>query len=111
MNPNKLIIGIKDTYVAGMYIGSRLRAAIPNNDGVKFKPYTNQRKERAFYISKRDVTSFKAPYLVAEASDLQVMTSQDVERFIRRLESMGYTSFDFEEKVLDVARAEFRMAA
>lgn len=111
MNPFKLIIGLKHTYVGDAYIGSRLRAAVPNNQGVKFKPYTNNKREKSFYISQREVTSFKAPYLVAEGSDFQIITTKDVERFIQRLEGMGYSIFEFEKQVLDIARNQFAMAA
>lgn len=112
MHPFKLVIGLKASYVAGQYVGSRLRAAIPNNAGYKFKPYTDrQTKERKFYISERNVPSFQPPYLVAEGSDLQIITTKDVERFIQGLEQMGYKDFEFTQQVLDIARAEYSLTA
>lgn len=108
---NKAVIGIKRTYHNDQFLGYRLRAAIPNSDGYKFKPRVNKNRERIFVLKEKGVTSFKAPYLILEGSDLPFLTSADVERMLNALQQLGYSQFDFEPDVIEIARSEFSMAA
>lgn len=108
---NKAIIGIKRTFHNGSFLGYRLRAAMPNTEGMKFKPQVNKNRERIFVLKERGVTSFKAPFLIIEGSDLPYLTTKDVERMMATLQLLGYTEFDYEPDVIEIARAEFSMAA
>ena len=109
MNPYSAAIGIKRTYVNGEFVGSRLRAAIPNKEGKKWKSYVNQKRELDFYIKQRDVTSFDPKFLILQGSDLPFILPDDVQRFLKSLERLGYKDFQFEPEVIDIARPSFVM--
>lgn len=110
-NSNTAAVGIKRTYVNSEFIGYRLRAAIPNNDGFKWGVSITKKKDARFYIRSKDVTSYKSPYLIAEGSDILDLTTKDVERFLKGLESLGFTEFLFEPDVIEIARQEFTFTA
>lgn len=81
---NRVIIRAREVKkpISQETIGFRLEAAIPNMAGKAFG---------------HEVPSFKRPYFVAESSDMNYVTDNDIRRFCETLKFQGYKQFEYLE--------------
>jgi hypothetical protein len=91
----KALIQFKTTRrpVSGDIIGVRLQAAVPNLKARKMFG----RDDGSFVITKKEIPSFRKPYLIAESMDYgdrADISEAEVERFKHRLMWEGFTEFE-----------------